>query len=55
MAAQGFHMTGTDIDADMVEEACTVGQVGTYHVVSVDHLDFPDTSFDGATAFGAFH
>lgn len=55
LAARGYHVVGTDIDADMIEEARSVGQAGTYEIADASHLDFPDAEFDGATAFGAFH
>ena len=55
LAARGFQLVGTDVDADMIEEARSVGQAGTYQVADASHLDFTDAEFDGATAFGAFH
>lgn len=55
LAARGFQMVGTDIDADMIEEARTIAQAGAYEVVGASGLDFPDAEFGGATAFGAFH
>ncbi|MDQ0038480.1 ubiquinone/menaquinone biosynthesis C-methylase UbiE [Variovorax boronicumulans] len=55
LAARGFHLVGTDMDADMIEKVRSVGQAGTYQVADVSHLDFADAEFDGATAFGAFH
>lgn len=54
LAARGFRMAGTDVDADMVEEARALGAAGSYQVATASHLDFPDAEFDGATAFGAF-
>ncbi len=55
LAARGFQLVGTDVDADMIEEARSVGQAGAYQVADASHLDFPDAEFDGAAAFGAFH
>lgn len=55
LAARGFQTVGTDVDVDMIEEARSVGQAGSYQVADASHLDFPDAAFDGATAFGAFH
>lgn len=55
LAARGFRMVGTDVDADMVDEARALGAAGRYQVAIASQLDFPDAAFDGATAFGAFH
>lgn len=55
LAARGFRMVGADLDADMVEEARALGEAGSYQVATASQLDFPDSEFDGATAFGAFH
>lgn len=55
LAARGFEVIGTDVDADMIEEARSVGRAGPYRVADASHLDFADAEFDGATAFGAFH
>ncbi|MDM0119187.1 class I SAM-dependent methyltransferase [Variovorax arabinosiphilus] len=55
LAARGFRTVGTDVDADMIEEARAVGEAGRYQVADASRLDFADAEFDGATAFGAFH
>ncbi|MDP9894857.1 ubiquinone/menaquinone biosynthesis C-methylase UbiE [Variovorax boronicumulans] len=55
LAARGFRLVGTDMDADMIEKARSVGEAGTYQVADASHFDFTDGEFDGATAFGAFH
>jgi 2-polyprenyl-3-methyl-5-hydroxy-6-metoxy-1,4-benzoquinol methylase len=49
LAALGFNVVGTDVDADMIVEASSVGEAAGYCVMSADRLNFRDENFHGAT------
>lgn len=57
LSARGFMVTGTDIDKRMIEQAENHQNDGhiNYVVAPTEKLPFPDSSFDAATAFSAFH
>jgi len=56
LATRGAIVTGTDIDSRMIEQARQHQHEHiNYLVAPTEKLPFPDSTFDAATAFSAFH
>lgn len=55
LAERGAIVTGTDIDARMIEEAKQHLEKIDYLVAPTEKLPLPDSTFDAVTAFSAFH
>lgn len=55
LTQRGAIVTGTDIDARMIEEAKRHHEGIDYLLAPTEKLPLPDSTFDAVTAFSAFH